>query len=179
VAVVSVLGFAEIVVETVGVGQAEVDIAATASTTVVVLHPSFGDGVQASKAGLLEVGDVFVVNQADRAGADDAVRRLREMLELGRSSEWRPPVVATVAIDGTGVAELRAAIASHEAHLASGGEELEAPARALLASAVQEWVAATAGAVIDTEPARRLISSIARREIDPWTAAAELANAER
>ncbi len=175
VAVLSGLGFAEVVVETVGVGQAEVDIAATATTTVVVLPPSFGDSVQASKAGLLEVGDLFVVNQADRPGADDAVRRLREMLELGRERDWSPTVLSTVAIDGTGVSELRDAIAAHEVHLGADGALPAAPARALLRSALHEELAVASDALLDGDRAQDLIAAVAARTTDPWSAARELA----
>ncbi len=139
-----------------------------------MLPPGFGDSVQASKAGLLEVGDIFVVNQADRPGADDAVRRLREMLELGVRGEWQPPVVATVATEGEGVVELRRAVAAHEAHVrATPGRGL-APARALLRSALQEAFAVAAETVLDGADAGRLVERIAGRSIDPWSAAREL-----
>ena len=99
-------------VETVGVGQVEVEIAAAADTTVVVVNPGWGDGVQANKAGLLEIADVFVVNKADRPGVDDTVRDLAQMLDLGAARDWRPPIVRTVATDGEGVDELWARSAS-------------------------------------------------------------------
>ena len=174
VAVLSGLGFAEVVVETVGVGQAEVDVAATATTTVVVLPPAFGDSVQAAKAGLLEVGDVFVVNQADRPGADEAVRRLIEMLGLGTLADWDPPVVKTIAIDGDGIPELRDAIAAHGRYAAAGRVGNEITARALLASALQAELAGAAESLLDSEPASRLIADIASHIVDPWSAAARL-----
>ncbi len=174
VAVLAGLGFAEVVVETVGVGQAEVDIAATASTTVVVLPPSFGDSVQASKAGLLEVGDVFVVNQADRPGAGDARRRLIEMLELGHRGDWSPPVVATVATTGDGVDALAEAITAHEAHIAEEGGRREATARALVLTALQAEVDRVTSELLDSDPAKALIADVAGRVTDPWTAAREL-----
>ena len=99
-----------VVVETVGVGQSEVEVAALADTTVVLLAPGMGDGIQAAKAGILEVGDVFVVNKADRDGADATVRDLRHMISLGDRTEpglWRPPVVKTVAAQGLGRSEER------------------------------------------------------------------------
>ncbi|HEX7106904.1 MAG TPA: methylmalonyl Co-A mutase-associated GTPase MeaB, partial [Acidothermaceae bacterium] len=102
-------GFDIVLIETVGVGQAEVDVAATADTTVVLVAPGMGDGVQAAKAGLLEVADVLVVNKADREGADDALRDLRHMLTLvadRQPGEWRPPVVRAVATAEGGVGEL-------------------------------------------------------------------------
>ena len=103
VRVLAAAGYGWIVVETVGVGQVEVEVAGAADTTVVVVNPGWGDGVQAAKAGLLEIGDVFVVNKADRAGLDATVRDLRAMLELGGRAPWPPPIVETVATEDRGV----------------------------------------------------------------------------
>src|SRR5207253_10165914 len=91
-----------IIVETVGVGQAEVEVATAADTTLVVVQPGWGDAVQASKAGILEIADLFVVNKADRDGADDAVRDLRNMLRMGPRGEWEPPIVRTSTVTGDG-----------------------------------------------------------------------------
>src|SRR5690348_7507807 len=117
-------GFDAVLVETVGVGQAEVDIAATADTTVVLLAPGMGDGVQAAKAGVLEIADVLVVNKADRDGADDTVRELRRMISTvaHEAGAWRPPVVKTVATSEGGIAELVEAIDKHKAWLSASGE---------------------------------------------------------
>jgi LAO/AO transport system kinase len=109
-----------VVIETVGVGQSEVEIAGLADTTVVLLAPGMGDGVQAAKAGILEVGDVFVVNKADRDGADVTVREIRHMISLGDRSEpglWRPPVLKTIADRGQGVEDVMQALDKHLAHL--------------------------------------------------------------
>lgn len=117
--------FDVVLVETVGVGQAEVDIAAMADTTVVLAAPGMGDGVQAAKAGLLEVADILVVNKADRAGADDAVRELRHMISTvsdRKPGAWRPSVVRCVATAEGGTAELLEAIDKHRGWLASSGE---------------------------------------------------------
>ncbi len=114
-----------VIVETVGVGQSEVEIAGLADTSVVLLAPGMGDGIQAAKAGILEIGDVFVVNKADRDGADATVRDLRHMISLGDRSEpglWRPPVVKTVAAQGVGVDELMKALDDHRAHLEGNGD---------------------------------------------------------
>jgi LAO/AO transport system kinase len=92
-----------VIVETVGVGQVEVEIAEAADTTVVVVTPGWGDGVQANKAGLLEIADVFVVNKADRAGVDETVRDLVQMLELSPPRSWQPPIVTTVAAEDRGI----------------------------------------------------------------------------
>lgn len=113
-----------VLVETVGVGQSEVEVAGLADTTVVLLAPGMGDAVQAAKAGILEVGDVFVVNKCDREGADATVRDLRAMLAMGEPTTpgaWRPPVVRSVASRGEGMAEVMEAIDRHRAWLESSG----------------------------------------------------------
>src|SRR6266508_6193916 len=104
-----------VIIETVGVGQVEVEIAATTDTTVVVVNPRWGDGVQANKAGLLEIADVLVVNKADREGAADTVRDLQVMLELAGERDWRPPIVETVATDNRGIDYLWRAVVDHRA----------------------------------------------------------------
>jgi LAO/AO transport system kinase len=115
-----------VMVETVGVGQAEVDVASLADTTVVLLAPGMGDGIQAAKAGILEIADIFVVNKADRDGADQVVRDLNGMLRLGgRHSEagaWRPEIVSTVASEGRGIDDVLAAIDKHRAWMEEHGE---------------------------------------------------------
>ena len=113
-----------VLVETVGVGQSEVEIAGLADTTLVLLAPGMGDGIQAAKAGILEIGDVYVVNKADRDGADQVRRDLRNMLALAERSEdaWRPPIVLTVAQTGQGVDEVVEAIDAHRAWMESSGE---------------------------------------------------------
>ena len=112
-----------VLIETVGVGQSEVDVAGLADTTLVLLAPGMGDGIQAAKAGILEIGDVYVVNKADRDGADQVVRDLRSVLNLGAEAGiWRPPIVKTVAADGTGLDDLLAAMAKHRTHLEESGE---------------------------------------------------------
>ncbi len=125
VKVLDAAGFEMVLVETVGVGQAEVDIARTAHTTLVLEAPGLGDDVQAMKAGLMEIADVLVVNKADRPGAARTARALEVTLELGRSQrqdgDWRPPVLKTVALDGTGVEELLDTVAAHRAYLEKSG----------------------------------------------------------
>jgi LAO/AO transport system kinase len=115
-----------VLVETVGVGQSEVEVVALADTTVVLLAPGMGDGIQAAKAGILEVADVFVVNKADREGADQTVRDLKHMISLGRRGtaglSWRPPIVRTVATTAEGIEDLLAAIEEHRAWMLSHGE---------------------------------------------------------
>jgi LAO/AO transport system kinase len=113
-----------VIVETVGVGQSEVEVAGLADTTVVLLAPGMGDAIQAAKAGILEVGDVYVVNKADRDGADSAVRELRHMLTLGerrQPGDWRPPILRTVASRGEGVDEVVEALDKHRTWLEETG----------------------------------------------------------
>lgn len=134
-----------VLVETVGVGQSEVEVAGLADTTLVLLAPGMGDGVQAAKAGILEIGDVFVVNKADREGADNTVREIRHMISLGDRTEpglWRPPVVKTIADRHEGLDEVLEALDKHRAWMADGelhrrrvrraGAEIEAIALAQL-----------------------------------------------
>jgi LAO/AO transport system kinase len=113
-----------VIIETVGVGQSEVEIAGLADTTVVLIAPGMGDGIQAAKAGILEIGDVYVVNKADRDGADQVRRDLRTMLALAERTEdsWRPPIVKTVAQTGEGVEEVVAQIDAHRSWMESGDE---------------------------------------------------------
>lgn len=113
-----------VLVETVGVGQSEVEIASQADTSVVLLAPGMGDGIQAAKAGILEIGDVYVVNKADRDGADATARELNHMLGLGESrgaGDWRPPIVKTVAARGEGIDEVVEALEKHRAWMEERG----------------------------------------------------------
>jgi LAO/AO transport system kinase len=134
VRVLGAVGFTLAFVETVGVGQMEVEIASAADTTVVVTNPGWGDAMQASKAGLLEVADLFVINKADRPGVADTRRDLEQMLDLGGERPWRPPVLATEATSGEGVAALWDAILEHR-HFVEGdaaSEDRRRRARAVL-----------------------------------------------
>ena len=177
VALLDGVGFPEIIVETVGVGQAEVEIAGNADTTIVVLTPGWGDSIQAAKAGLLEIGDVFVVNKADWAGVNDTVRQLKQMLELGGEDGWWPPVVTTVATTGEGIDELWDEIAKHRAFLdESSGIEQARAARALQAvdTAITEEVEDQLEAFRSSDAWPELSRAVVARDIDPWSAAAEL-----
>jgi LAO/AO transport system kinase len=122
--VLDAAGCEVVLVETVGVGQSEVEVAGLADTTMVLLAPGMGDGIQAAKAGILEIGDVFVVNKADREGADATVRDIRHMISLGDRIEpnaWRPPVLKAVAARGEGIAEVMTAIDDHFAWMQASG----------------------------------------------------------
>jgi LAO/AO transport system kinase len=122
--VLDAAGCEVVLVETVGVGQSEVEVASMADTTVVLLAPGMGDAIQAAKAGILEVGDLYVINKADRDGADQVRRELRNMLAMAErpADAWRPPIVKTVASAGEGLDDLVEAIGQHRAWLESSGE---------------------------------------------------------
>jgi LAO/AO transport system kinase len=177
--VLDAAGFDVVLVETVGVGQSEVEVAARADTTLVLLAPGMGDGIQAAKAGILEIGDVYVVNKSDRDGADQVRRDLRGMLALAERAEgaWTPPIVATSAQAGTGLDDLAAAVAAHHDWLARSGElerrrtrrareEIEAIAVTALRS---RWAEVGGRAELDGLAAR-----VAAGERDPYAAADEL-----
>jgi LAO/AO transport system kinase len=141
---VRVLGAANFrlaLVETVGVGQMEVDIASAADTTVVVMNPGWGDAMQANKAGLLEVADIFVINKADRPGVRETRRDLDQMLDLGGEHEWRPVILETVATNGTGTDELWVAVVTHRRFLEDG--RLEQRRRARTRAVLDEVLSAT------------------------------------
>jgi LAO/AO transport system kinase len=124
VRVLDAAGCDPVLVETVGVGQSEVEVAGEADTTIVLLAPGMGDGIQAAKAGILEIGDIFVVNKADRDGADATARELRHMISLGPSGQagaWKPPVLKVVATRGEGLPQLVEAIDGHRAWLEASG----------------------------------------------------------
>src|SRR5688572_7315468 len=128
-----------VIIETVGVGQSEVEITDACDTTLVVVNPGWGDAVQAAKAGLMEIADVFVVNKADRPGAQDSVRELKQMLEMS-DHEWKPEIVQTVAIKNEGIDDLWLAIEKHRAYQEEKGL-LEARRRRRVESEIREIVA--------------------------------------
>ena len=174
--VLDAAGYDTVLVETVGVGQSEVEIAGLADTTVVLLAPGMGDGIQAAKAGILEIGDLYVVNKADRDGADSVRRDLRGMIALAARPEdaWSPKVLKTVAQAGEGVDEVADALLEHARWLASSGEgvrrralrarrEIEAVAMAALR---QRWGALGEESVLD-----RLATEVAQGGTDPYAAA--------
>ena len=177
VRVLAAAGYPWVILETVGVGQVEIDVMAQADTTVVVVTPGWGDAVQANKAGLMEIADVFVINKADRPGADDTARDLQRMLSMSPATGWRPPVLCTTATTGAGVPDVWQAVVDHRAHLAAGGE-LHDRRRKRAAEEVTRLVAARlldrARALTSGPRAAELAEAVARGDVDPWTAADEL-----
>ena len=182
--VLDAAGYQMIFVETVGAGQAEVDIAKTAHTTIVVEAPGLGDEIQAIKAGITEIADVFVVNKADREGADSTAMALEMVLNFDHVSRlssqgpmWRPPICKTIALHGEGVEEVAEAIEEHRAYLQESGE---------FQRRERERIEAELREMISQEMARRffqrmdegvledLVDRIARRELDPYSAVAML-----
>src|SRR5438445_8671082 len=177
VRVLDAVGKAWIVIETVGVGQIEVEIAGHADTTVVVVNPGWGDSVQAAKAGLMEIADVFVVNKADRAGVAETQSDLAGMLELASRRVWRPPIVRPVATTGEGVDELFEAIVAHRAHLEETGDadarrraRLEAELRALVAAELLD----RAARLCSGPRFEAIVDEVVRRARDPYAAVDEL-----
>ncbi len=177
VRVLDAVGTDWVLLETVGVGQVEVEVAGTADTTVVVVNPGWGDAVQANKAGLLEIADVFVINKADRDGAAATRRDLEGMLELSGHSEWQPPIVETVATEAAGAPELVDAIEAHRAHL-DGAGRLDAARTARVRRELQALIAARfearAQAVAETDEFASVLAQVVERTLDPASAAARL-----
>jgi LAO/AO transport system kinase len=172
-------GFDVIMVETVGVGQAEVEIASLADTTLVIVAPGMGDSVQAAKAGILEIADIFVVNKSDRPGAQEATRDLRTMLAMASYGEgaWKPPIVSTTAMSGEGIDDLVARLNAHASWLAESGEgERRRVARAreeitvLAVAQVRERLGALPGEARLEE----LAGQVAVGKLDPYSAADQL-----
>ncbi|MFN2590757.1 MAG: methylmalonyl Co-A mutase-associated GTPase MeaB [Actinomycetota bacterium] len=162
-----------VIVETVGVGQAEVEVATAADTTLVVVQPGWGDAVQAAKAGILEIADVFVVNKADRDGAGDVVRELKSMLRMGPRQEWQPPVVKTSTVTGDGIGELWEAIQSHSDHLQKSGDLDERRRRRILEEVegmVAERLRARTAGLLDGHADSSLADDLMARTLDPYRA---------
>ncbi len=180
VMVLDAMGYDVIIIETVGVGQAEVEIAEFAHTKAVVCMPGMGDDIQAMKAGILEIGDVFVVNKADRPGADDVVTQLRGMLEMARIPEdaWHPPVLKTVAVNTEGIVKLVNAFWSHRQYMLDSGKfskhNFEQTFQ-LLRRLVMEMAADKILSSTGESPAyQTLLEALNNRKIDPFTAAETL-----
>ena len=178
VAIMDAFGFDYVLIETVGAGQDEVEIAGTALTTLLVNNPGTGDDIQALKAGIIEIADVLVVNKADHPGADVLVSQLQALLSLAPAGSRRPPILKTTAIKGEGLVEVADAVAAHREWLESSGELAKHRA-----SNARHQVLATARAILlerirQTTPEAELsglVEKVANREMDPHSAAEELA----
>jgi LAO/AO transport system kinase len=180
---VRVLGAADfpaVLVETVGVGQMELEVASATDTTVVVLTPGWGDAMQANKAGLLEVADVFVINKADRPGVPEARRDIEQMLDLSPPADWRPAVIETVASSGEGVAALWDAVAGHRAYLKEAGRlerrrtaRLEEELRRVLVAKVAERVRR----ICEDRELASVVEEMAAGRLDPYSGADRLLGA--
>jgi GTPase len=166
-----------VVVETVGVGQAEVEVATAADTTLVVVAPGWGDAIQASKAGILEIADVFVVNKADRDGAGEAVRDLEVMLKQGPDMEWTPPVVRTSTQTHQGIDDLWEAMERHRKHLESTGE-MERRRRRRILREVEDMVSVRlrrrVADLLERGALEALADDLVSRRVDPYRATAML-----
>ncbi len=174
-------GFGLVLIETVGVGQAELEIASLADTTLVIVAPGMGDSIQAAKAGILEIADVFVVNKSDRPGAQEVVRDLRTMLSMGEwpPGRWKPPIVSTAAAasDRAGLDDLVERIGQHQAWLDSSGElaaRRQTRAREEIAAIAVAVLRERMGALPGDQRMAELAVRVAAGETDPYTAADEL-----
>ena len=175
VRVLDAAGFPLVLIETVGVGQVEVEIAGEADTTVVVVNPGWGDAVQANKAGLLEAADIFVINKADRPGARETARDLEMMLMMTQDlGEWTPPILTAVATTGEGVDKVWEAVGRHRSFLDEAGllarrrtSRLESEVRAIVSSRLEQRAyRACKGDEFDG-----LLSQVVARQLDPYAAA--------
>jgi LAO/AO transport system kinase len=171
-----------IIVETVGVGQSEVEIAGLADTTMVLMAPGLGDGIQAAKAGILEIGDLYVVNKADRDGAEQVRRELRSMIALGdRRDRWKPPIVLTVAQAGRGLDEVVAELDKHRTWLEESGELTRRRTRrareeieAIAVAALRDRWERVSGARQSGGDLDALAQAVVAGQKDPYAAADEL-----
>lgn len=167
-----------IIVETAGVGQAEVDIIHHSHTTVVILMPGMGDEIQAIKAGITEIGDIYVINKADKEGAEETLMELREALKLSpKKREWIPPIVKTIAIKGVGIAELADKIDEHFKYLHESGEISERLRRiteAEIRDIIKEMIENKYNDKLDNPKIRKLIELTSNRELTPYDAALKI-----
>ena len=168
-----------VLVETVGVGQVEVEIAGKADTTVVVVNPGWGDSVQANKAGLMEIADIFVINKSDRKGSAETRRDLEQMLDLSdlAHESWRPPIISTVGTTGVGVADLWAAVLEHREFITANGvlaERREFRLREELRDIVARRLEQKAREICGGERWEALQADVLHRQLDPWGAADQM-----
>ncbi|MCU1396098.1 MAG: putative metallochaperone MeaB [Ilumatobacteraceae bacterium] len=173
------VGRSWVLVETVGVGQVEVEIAGRADTTVVVVNPGWGDAVQANKAGLMEIADIFVINKSDRPGADETRRDLEQMLDLSDLAHetWRPRIVPTIATSGHGVSELWSAVAEHRRFITDNGvltARRESRLRDELRTIVTRRLERRARELCGDDRWTTVEDDVLHHRIDPWSAADQM-----
>lgn len=186
VKILDAVGFEIVLIETVGAGQAEVDIAGAAHTTLVVEAPGMGDDIQTIKAGILEIADIIVLNKSDRPGRESTVKALRAMLRLGHStrarpdhpeSYWHPALQETVAINGEGVPELVLTIQRHWEHLHATGEWLEREkdrSRQEIEQLLSNYLLRRLAQAVPQAEREGLVAAVAQRQLDPYAAVAQL-----
>lgn len=176
--VLDAIGYGVVLVETVGVGQEEVEVIRVVDTVVLVTVPGLGDDIQAIKAGVLEIADVLVVNKADRPGADETARDLAQMLGLGKlRTSWKPPIVRTVAATGENVAQLVDAIEKHRAWASENGERdrrRREAARAEVEDLLREALIRRLRDRVGDDSVDRMVDRVAERTIDPYAAVEQL-----
>lgn len=174
VGVLDALGFDVVLVETVGVGQHEIEVARTVDTVCLLTIPGAGDDIQAIKAGIMEIADLLVVNKADRPGADEAVKDLTHMLTLGTPrTSWRPPVIKTSAKDGSGIQDLMAAVQKHRAWAAESGEARRRSVEAMrneIQMLMQERVLRELRERLDKGGLDEVVSRVVDKDLDPYGA---------
>jgi LAO/AO transport system kinase len=182
--VLDAAGFDIILIETVGAGQAEVDIAGTAHTTIVIEAPGMGDEIQSIKAGILEIADILVVNKADRPGSSNTVKALKMMIHMGMRSHngrqkpsWNIPVLETIAYEGGGIEALTDSVQSHLAYLKESGEwqtRERIRSRQEISQLLQNRFMAQFQNAISQQQQEEVVEAVAERKLDPFTAVAQL-----
>jgi len=179
VSILDAAGYGKIIIETVGVGQDEVEVVKAADVSVVVLVPGMGDDIQAIKAGIMEIGDIFVINKADRDGVNSTEKELQALLSLAeRDDAWQPPIVKTIAIEGSGIEELAASIENYrEFHLRTktGDARRRAIARWRILELLRErLVSQTLESAAASQKLDELAAEVASRQRDPYSAVEEM-----
>lgn len=175
--ILDAFGMDKVIVETVGAGQSEVEIASHAHTTIIVEMPGLGDDIQTIKAGIMEIGDIFVVNKADREGADRTETELGAMLDLDESrTGWKPPILRTVASANEGITELRDAIESHHAHLLRSGEMVKVNRERARSELLHIMRDSITDSIVGGKNSgfEKAVDQVLSRETDPYAAARKL-----
>lgn len=175
--IMDIFGMDYIFIETVGVGQSEIEIVDTADTTVMVLAPGLGDDIQAMKAGVMEIGDIFVVNKADRDGAEKTAREIETMLDFNTKSQWRPKVILTSAQDNKGIDDVVAAIEQHMKYVKSSGTfttNRKEHIREEIIALVTQNIMSEIMSKLSKDELESVVNKVVEKETDPYTASADL-----